>query len=406
MRNILLAPAAMLAVSVGLAADARSADRIPPAIVAEHAGLLTLDTHLDTPASLVLPGWSIVDAHTVKGDFTQVDLPRMKRGGLDGGFWAIYTPQGPLDAEHTSAARDAALMRGVAIREMVAAHPAQFEMANHAADAARIAAAGKRVVFLSIENAWPLGDDVTLLRSFHALGVRMAGFAHFRTNQFADSSTDAEKWGGLSPAGVALLAEMNRLGIVPDLSHSSDKALDAALKLSKAPVILSHSGCRAVFDHPRNIDDDHLRALAAQGGVIQINSVYVKTEHQSPGRKEAMEAFEKKYPENRVLTHAEYLAKLAEHRQIDSRFPETDRATFADVMTNLLHAIKIGGVEHVGIGLDWDGGGGVAGLEDVADLPRITAALLAAGYSRDDVQKIWSGNVLRVLSEAERVAVN
>jgi membrane dipeptidase len=161
-----------------------------------------------------------------------------------------------------------------------------------------------------------------------------------------------------------------------------------------------------VFDHPRNIDDDHLRALAAQGGVIQINSVYVKAEHQSPGRKEAMEAFEKKYPENRVLTRGEYLAKLAEHRQIDSRFPETDRATFADVMTNLLHAIKIAGVEHVGIGLDWDGGGGVAGLEDVADLPRITAALLAAGYSRDDVQKIWSGNVLRVLSEAERVAVN
>lgn len=222
--------------------------------------LLTLDTHLDSPASLALPGWSITDAHTVQDDYTQVDLPRMRAGGLDGGFWVIYTPQGPLDAASTRKARDFALMRGMAVREMVAAHPDAFRLASRAADAAAIKASGKRVVYLSIENAWPLGDDPGLLSAFYAMGVRMAGFAHFRTNQFADSATDAARWDGLSPLGVQLLAEMNRLGVVPDLSHSSDRALDDALRLSKTPILLSHSGCKAVYDHPRNISDAHLKA--------------------------------------------------------------------------------------------------------------------------------------------------
>ncbi|EGD58446.1 membrane dipeptidase [Novosphingobium nitrogenifigens DSM 19370] len=374
------------------------------AALAVHRSLLTLDTHLDTPASLVIPGWSIMVRHDPRTDYTQVDLPRMKQGNLGGGFWAVYTPQGALDPETTRAARDSAFMRAVAIREMVAAHPASFALADKAADAARIAASGRRVVYLSIENAWPLGDDITLLRTYYRLGVRMSGFAHFRNNQFADSATDKEKWGGLSPAGKGLLAEMNRLGVVADLSHSSDKALEDALTLSKAPIILSHSGCRAVFDHPRNIDDAHLRVLAAKGGVIQINSVYVKASAPNPAREAAMKALEEKYPESRNLSPAERAAYLADRREIDRRYPETGRATFDDVMANLLHAIKVAGVDHVGIGADWDGGGGATGFEDVTYLPRITAALLKAGYTREDIAKIWSGNVLRVLAAAEEEA--
>lgn len=365
--------------------------------------LLTLDTHLDSPASLALPGWSITDAHTVQDDYTQVDLPRMRAGGLDGGFWVIYTPQGPLDAASTRKARDFALMRGMAVREMVAAHPDAFRLASRAADAAAIKASGKRVVYLSIENAWPLGDDPGLLSAFYAMGVRMAGFAHFRTNQFADSATDAARWDGLSPLGVQLLAEMNRLGVVPDLSHSSDRALDDALRLSKTPILLSHSGCKAVYDHPRNISDAHLKALAAQGGVIQINSVYVKALKQSSEREAALKALDAKYPEDRALTAAERKEQLATRHAIDRQYPEL-RASFEDVMANLLHAIKVAGVDHVGIGLDWDGGGGVTGLEDVADLPKLTAALLAAGLSEADAAKIWSGNVLRVLGAAEAEA--
>ncbi len=368
-----------------------------------HERLLTLDTHLDTPASLVLPGWSIMQRHSAADDYTQVDVPRMVAGGLDGGFWAIYTPQGPLDPASTRAARDFALRRAVAIHAMVAANPQAFALADRAADAARIAASGRRVVYLSIENAWPLGDDPTLLQAFYALGVRISGFAHFKTNQFADSSTDTAKWDGLSPAGVQLLAEMNRLGVVPDLSHSSDAALDDALRLSKAPIILTHSGCKAVYDHPRNIDDAHLRALAAQGGVIQINSVYVKKLVQSPQRKAALDALEQRFPEDRVLSAAERADYLAQRHAIDRQWPEV-RAGFDDLMANLLHALKVAGVDHVGIGLDWDGGGGVAGLDDVADLPRITAALLHAGYGEADIVKIWSGNVLRVLAAAEAEA--
>lgn len=377
---------------------------VSPEAAALHGRLLTLDTHLDTPASLALPGWSIIDRHDVKVDYTQVDVPRMKDGHLSGGFWAIYTAQGPLTPDATRAARDFALMRGVAIREMVAAHPQVFALADKAADAARIAALGRIVVYESIENAWPLGDDVTLLDTFYRLGVRISGFAHFRTNQFADSATDAEKWGGLSPAGKDLLARMNKLGVVPDLSHSSDKALDDALALSKAPIILTHSGCRAVYDHPRNIDDDHLRALAALGGVIQINSMYVHAPDKNPDRDKAMVALFAKYPENHVLTGDERAALLAERHAIDAKYPREIPSTFDDFMANLLHAIKVAGIDHVGIGADWDGGGGVIGMEDVASLPKVTEALLKAGYSPDDIAKVWSGNVLRVLAAAEAEA--
>ena len=369
-----------------------------------HRSLLTLDTHLDTPALLSIPGWSILDRHDAKRDYSQVDVPRLKEGHLDGGFWAIYTPQGPLTPMATRAARDAAFARGVEIREMVAAHPQVFGLADKAADAARIAASGRIVVYLSIENAWPLGDDVTLLDTFYRLGVRISGFAHFRDNQFADSSTDKEQWGGLSPAGKALLAEMNRIGVVPDLSHSSDKALDDALTLSKAPIILTHSGCRAVFDHPRNSDDAHLHLLSAQGGVIQINSVYVKAEKRDPAAAAAFKALGEKYPESRALSASEHAALIAERHAIETQYPLIDAPTFDDVLANLLHALKVAGVDHVGIGADWDGGGGAVGFEDVASLPKITEALLKAGYTREDIAKVWSGNVLRVLAAAEAEA--
>ena len=240
-----------------------------------HQKLLTLDSHLDTPASLDLPGWSIDDEHDVLHDYTQVDLPRMKKGGLDGGFWAIYTSQGPLTVEGFRKARDFAILRGLSIRNMVAADPDNFALALEAKDAAPIAAAGKRVVYMSIENAYPLGEDVSLLDTFYAMGVRVVGFAHFAHNQFADSSTDPSgkpRFGGLSPLGKQLLTEMNRLGVVPDASHSSDQVLDDLLALSTTPVLLTHSGCKAVYDHPRNIDDAHLKALAAKGGVIQMNA--------------------------------------------------------------------------------------------------------------------------------------
>lgn len=393
---------------VALLPIAVQAQEVPKKVYQLHQKMLTLDSHLDTPASLDLPGWSIEEEHGVHSDYTQVDLPRMKKGGLDGGFWAIYTPQGPLTEEGFRKSRDFALLRGVSIREMVAADPANFTLALEAKDAAPIAASGKRVVFMSIENAYPLGEDVSLLKTFYDMGVRVSGFAHFAHNQFADSSTDPSKkprYGGLSPLGKELLKEMNRLGIVPDASHSSDQVLDDLLALSTSPVLLTHSGCKAIYDHPRNIDDEHLKALAAKGGVIQMNAygAYLRASKPNPQRQEPLKALFGQLREDAKLSPEKRAELLAKRQEIDRLYPETDRATFDDFMAHMLHALKVVGPDHVGIGLDWDGGGGVVGLEDVVDLPRITAALLKAGYSEADVQKIWSGNVLRVLAAAEAV---
>lgn len=403
MRWLVLSAAAMAAILAGPMVHAQAVSKEELRL---HHRLLTLDSHLDTPVSLALPGWSIAEEHDVRRDYTQVDLPRMKKGGLDGGFWAIYTPQGPLTAEGFRAARDFAVLRGLAIREMVAAHPADFQLALTAGDAAPIAATGKRVVYLSMENAYPLGEDVSLLGLFHAMGVRVVGFAHFAHNQFADSSTDPSgkpRHGGLSPLGRELLRDMNRLGIVPDASHSSDRVLDDLLALSNTPVLLTHSGCKAVYDHPRNIDDDRLRALAAKGGVIQMNAYggYLRARGPNPERERALAALTAELGEDARRAPEKRAEFLAKRREIDRLHPESDRATFDDFMAHMLHALKVVGPDHVGVGADWDGGGGVAGMEDVLDLPRITAALARAGYSQADIQKIWSGNVLRVLTAAE-----
>ena len=361
-----------------------------------HEQMLVLDTHLDTPAVLERADWDFGDWHHYGWDLSQVDLPRMQSGGLDGGFFVIYTPQGPLDPQGYADARDHALKRAMLIREMVAAHSDRLALATDAADAARIAAEGKRSVYQSIENSYPLGEDLAMLESFYRLGVRMAGPVHSRNNQFADSTTDEPRWNGLSPLGRQWVAEANRLGIVIDASHASDTAFDQMLALSKTPLILSHSGPRAVFDHRRNLDDARMRKLAAAGGVMQVNSIFL-VQHDTSDERGAIEerqaAFATMSPEERRRL-------IADKAALDARRPYTS-ATFDMFMASLLHAIEVMGVDHVGIGADWDGGGGVIGMEDVADLPKITARLRAAGYGDSDIEKIWSGNLLRLLRAAE-----
>jgi membrane dipeptidase len=380
-----------------------------PAVTAPslHQQLLTLDTHLDTPANFASPGWDIMQAHTFAGDLSQVDYPRLVTGGLDGGFWAIYTQQGARTAEGNANARSAALQTAVRIREMVARNHDHFELALRADDAAAIVGRGKRVVYLSIENSYPLGQDLSLMQDFYALGVRLIGPVHFANNDLADSSTDpkGKEWNGLSPLGKTFVHEANRLGMILDASHASDDVLDQMLELSKAPIILSHSGCKAVFDHPRNIDDDRLRKLAAAGGVIQVNSLsdYLIASPPNPQRKEAMGKLFAQFGKLSAQG-AEGRATLARERAaIEKDFP-APRASFEDYMQQLLHALKVAGPAHVGVGADWDGGGGVTGMEDVAEIPKITERLLAAGYSKADLENIWSGNVLRVLRAVEQLA--
>ena len=377
-----------------------------PSSAALHRRLLCLDTHLDAPMNFARPGWNIMQRHGGAVDSTQLDYPRMVEGGLDGGFFAIYTPQGPETPEGFLAMRDAAFLRATEIREMVAAHSKQFALAFAAEDAARIAATGRRVVYQSIENSSILGQDVTLLRVFYRLGVRMAGPIHFRSNQLGDSATDAKRWNGLSPMGRDFVAECNTLGIVVDQSHSSDDVFDQMMDLSRAPIICSHSGCRAVHDHPRNLDDARIKKLAAAGSTIQINSYneYLVTVPPNPERSRAQAAIRAaaRLPEgaSRAQILTAQRKQMAAMKDLDRRYP-IPRASFEDFMRHVTHALDLVGPDHVGVGPDWDGGGGVTGMEDVAALPRITERLLKLGYTEAQLAQFWSGNALRVLAAAQ-----
>lgn len=372
-----------------------------------HDRLLVLDTHLDTPARLEYPGFDITQRHDSVRDYSQVDLPRMDQGGLDGGFWVIYTGQSALSKEGYDKARNSALLRATRIREMVARHSEHFELAFTARDAQRIVEAGRKVVFQSIENAYPLGEDLSLLDTFYALGVRMIGPVHSRRNQFADSATDVSgtPWGGLSPLGKALVHRANELGIVLDGSHAHDEVVRQMIELSATPIVLSHTGAKAVFGHPRNIDDALLKKLAASGGVIQMNALgaYLKALPSAPERWRATAEVSSRYPQARDMTADQERAYYEERRAIDARF-KTESADFEDYMTQFLHVLELIGPQHVGVGADWDGGGGVTGMADVAALPRITERLLSEGYTEADLAAIWGGNVLRLLAEAEAYA--
>ncbi len=370
-----------------------------------HRRALVLDTHFDTAANLARPGWDVMQRHTWEADFSQVDYPRLVQGGVDGGFWALYVRQGPRTPSGYATARDTALTIAFRIREMVARHSDRFALATRSEDAERIAAEGKQIVYLSMENGYPLGRDLTLVQTFYDIGVRMLGPVHFSNNDLADSATDTTggEHGGLSELGKRLVKECNRLGIVLDASHASDQVLRDLLELSATPVVLSHSGCSAVYDHARNIDDDLLRTLAAKGGVIQMNafSAYVAPLRIDPERNHAMTALMARFGGRAGLNTPQRFAEYLEARsELERRFP-MPLATFDEYMAHVLHALKVAGPDHVGFSGDFDGGGGVEELMDVTGVPKITARILAAGYTEDDVKKFWSGNILRVLKAAE-----
>lgn len=366
-----------------------------------HQRLTVLDSHLDTPMQLARPGWDIAQRHRYGDDLSQVDLPRMREGGLDGGFWAVFTPQGPLTAEGRTLASEHGLAVITRIRDMIAAHPQEFALALAAEDVPAIVARGQRVVFISLENAEPLAADPTRLATYQRLGLRMLGLVHSANNSFADSATALAHWHGLSPAGRELVQEANRLGIVLDVSHASDAVFDQVLALSTAPIIASHSSSRAVTAHPRNLDDGRLRALAAKGGVVQVNAFAsdLLDNPPAPARNKALAPLYREFRLAASMAPAEVADLAARIRAVEAQYPER-RATLDDFMAHLLHILDVVGPDHVGIGADWDGGGGVQGLEDVTQLPRITERLLAAGYGEADLAKIWGANLLRVVAEA------
>ena len=274
-----------------------------------------------------------------------------------------------------------------------------IRLATSAAEVESLAAAGTLVALKSIENSYPLGEDVSLLEEFYRRGVRMAGPVHSGTNQFADSATDDARWNGLSPLGREWVAEMNRLGMVIDGSHSSDAAFDQLVELSKTPIILSHSSPRWAFDHPRNLDDARIKRLAESGGAICMSTIFMSEMQMGPERSELFD----QYGHIASMSPEEQQDLTRRTRALDAADPLWT-IDFDRYMQALLHVIDVAGTDHVCFGADWDGGGGVEGLMEISALPSITESLLAAGYSAEDIEKMTSGNVLRIMRAAEAAA--
>jgi membrane dipeptidase len=372
---------------------------------AVHQKLLTLDTHIDTStASLLRPDWDFRARHAFADDHSQCDLPRMREGGIDALVFAIYVTQAARTPEGFRLAHEYAIRACERTHAVAAANAKGCRIVRTVDDARRAKAEGCHALFLSLENSYSLGRDAANVEKFHQLGVRMIGFTHMLHNDVADSSTDPREpeWGGLSPLGREIVAECNRLGVVLDASHASDDALRALLECSRAPVVLSHSGCRAVCNHPRNIGDDLLRALAARGGVIQLNTlpVAVLDDGNDAPRTAAITEMLLKL-QSMVLTPEVQRWAGGEWDRIDREYPNPP-ATLDHFIRHIEHAVAVAGIDHVGIGCDFDGGGGVAGLNDVSEYPHLTHALLARGWSETDLAKLWGENTLRVFEAAAR----
>jgi len=418
-----------------------------------HQRVITLDTHNDIDPANFTPECNYTMRLT-----TQVNLPKMKEGGMDVSFMVVYVgqenpPQFP-DAFQPSGydrAYKAAIAKFDAVHrltEQIA--PKDFELALTAADVVRINKSGKKVAVIGIENGYPLGTDINRVKEFWQRGGRYMSVAHNGHSQLADSHTGEAnnewRWGGLSPLGRQVIQEMNKWGIMVDVSHPSKGAMMQAIGLSKAPVIASHSGIRRLANTSRNMDDEQLMAMKTNGGVIQVVGLSGFVKVDPPERAPAIAALRQEFglgggrgaaPEGPPTAkcpvetpgstssasaqpaagrggrgqagleslsadrRAEYDRRLSE---IDRKWPEAGRATVKDFVDEIDYAVKLIGLDHVGISSDFDGGGGIDGWNSAAEAFNVTLELVRRGYTEEQIGKMWSGNLLRVWTEVEKVA--
>ncbi|MEW5901252.1 MAG: dipeptidase [Acidobacteriota bacterium] len=373
-----------------------------------HDRVLTVDTHCDTASRLPGGDWDIGVRHETGRLSGKIDLPRMAEGGLDAEFFAVFVGQGERTDQGYSQAKDWALKTLDAIHAMCREYPRLVGLALRPEDAYRLEKEGKRAAFIGMENGYPVGRSLANLKEFYDRGVRYLTLCHSRDNDICDSSTDRQnpEDNGLSEFGREVVAACNRLGLMVDLSHSSDKSFFDVLKASRAPVIASHSSCRALCESPRNLSDEMIRALAANGGVIQICflSSYLRTFPPNPEREKALQELRAKYgPRREVQDEAVRKKMMEEYEALNKKFPE-EKATVKDVVDHIENVIRVAGIDYVGIGTDFDGGGGVVGCDDVSEMFRVTEELVRRGYGEKEIAKIWGGNVMRVFREVIKVA--
>ena len=370
-----------------------------------HERVLTIDSHNDTPLRMIRPGFDWGERHDAKKDRSRVDLVRMEEGGLDGSFFAVFVGQGPRTPEGYAKAKKRTMMIFDTLLSSINRYPDKVGLALTPEDAYKLEKEGKRIAFIGIENGYPVGKDLALIQTYYDKGARYITIVHTRNNDICDSSTDTIGYNGLSEFGTDVVIEMNRLGMMIDVSHASDASYYDILNVTKAPGIASHSCARKLCDSPRNLDDDMLRALATNGGVIQmcILSSYIKIPAPNPPRDSARAAVRKKFHDFENLTDEEMTQARKEWYAIEDKFPR-ELATVSDVVDHIDHIVAVAGIDHIGIGTDFDGGGGVSGCYDVSEMGNITLELVNRDYSEADIRKIWGENLMRVMSDNIRLS--
>ena len=372
-----------------------------------HDRILTLDSHADTPLRLMEPGFDLAERHDPHETGSKLDYPRMIEGGLDAVFFAAFVAQDIRDDDGHTRARELALQMLDAVWASAEKNSDIVGIALNPEDAEVLEAEGKRAIYLSIENGYPIGNDLENLELFYNKGVRYVTLVHSTNNDLADSATDSggPEHGGISPLGASVVEEMNRLGIMVDVSHGSDETFYDAIELSKAPIIATHSNARTVTDHPRNMSDDMLRLIAKNGGVVQLTmlSDYLRKAPENPERDSALESLRASLKPSNEMTEDERKLARDQLRKIRAQYPDP-LATVKNAVDHIDHIVRIAGIDHVGIGCDFDGGGGIDGVFDVSEVMNITIELAQRGYSEQDIEKIWSGNILRVFAEVQAVA--
>ncbi len=386
-----------------------------------HERVITLDTHADINTQNFTP-----DTNYSMNLDTQVNLPKMEAGGLDVAFFIVYTGQGELNAEGYAAAYANAIDKFEAIHRLAEEiAPDEIELAYTSADVRRIAATGKKVAMIGIENAYPVGLDMSNIEDFHARGGRYMSLSHNGHSQFADSQTGEANndylHGGLSEMGRAAVAEMNRLGIMVDISHPSVDAISQMLDITRAPIIASHSSARALTNHTRNLSDELLLRIKENGGVVQTVafSSYINEERRvfmQNGRDEIMRRLASEMnlellaPEQIAaldsVAQSAYQAAMRQliplvNAQVNATAPA---ATVSDFVDHIDYIVDLIGLEHVGISSDFDGGGGIQGWNDASETFNVTLELVKRGYTEDQISLLWSGNLLRVLDDVQRIA--
>ena len=365
-----------------------------------HQSVFTVDSHTDAPLNFTNKKFDIAKDNSTDMPFSCVDFPRMRKGGLDAVFLEVFTSQGPRTEEGNAKIKARAEMIFDSIDAALFRNSAISGIATSPKEAYKLVKEKKSVVFIGVENGYPIGTDISNVKHFYDRGARYITLCHSKNNDICTSSTDTANATGLTEFGIQVVKEMNRLGMMIDVSHLSDQSFRDVIKLSKSPVIASHSCARALCDNQRNLTDDMLRELAANNGVVQmcILSDYVKKPLPNPERDSARMAVRKKYHNFQDLKPEQWDVASAEWHGIDTKFPQT-LANVSDVVDHIDHIVKIAGIDHVGIGTDFDGGGGVEGCKDVSQVGNITLELVKRGYSKKDIEKIWGGNLMRVMED-------